>query len=278
MQVIVDSGSSSSNWALCKDENLVESIDLDGLNPFILSKDSIIQIIEQGIPDSSRELVKSIFFYGAGCRDEDSCQIISHALHSTFKQAQTITVESDLLAACRSINTRETCFVGILGTGSNVCNYKNDTILQKWPVCGYLLGDEGSGFEIGKRIIKLYCENLLSEKDKIGFEEFIGSDPAKLVSKVYGQKFPNRFIAKAAEFLVHSSDDLKNEVLESVFTEFFIKFERFKSQFKPEQSLHLVGSIAFNFQNKLTQIAKRFDVSIGSIQRSPLLGLIKYHK
>ena len=46
----------------------------------------------------------------------------------------------------------------IIGTGSNSCYYDGKDIERNITVLGYILGDEGSGSYMGKRLIKDYLD------------------------------------------------------------------------------------------------------------------------
>ena len=56
-----------------------------------------------------------------------------------------IHIYSDMLGACIATKGTQKGLVSILGTGSNICYYNGNKIVQKSRSLGYLLGDEGGG-------------------------------------------------------------------------------------------------------------------------------------
>ena len=59
---------------------------------------------------------------------------------------------------------------GILGTGSNSCFFDGEKIYENAPSLGFMLGDEASGNNFGKKLICLYFNNVLDEDLKQKYE------------------------------------------------------------------------------------------------------------
>ncbi len=57
--------------------------------------------------------------------------------------AAEIIIETDLLAAARSLLGNNEGFAAILGTGTNSCIYDGKNIVANIESLGFLLGDEG---------------------------------------------------------------------------------------------------------------------------------------
>jgi glucosamine kinase len=62
-----------------------------------------------------------------------------------------------LLAAARALFGDGSGIACILGTGSNSCLYIDGRIVDKIPALGYILGDEGSGANLGKVFFKRFA-------------------------------------------------------------------------------------------------------------------------
>src|SRR5690606_15180391 len=97
--------------------------------------------------------IDEIYFYGAGVNSKDSKKVILKAL-KLFFDTKKIYTEGDLLAAARATCKTEKGIACILGTGSNSCFYNGKKIANKLPSLGYVLGDDGSGNHIGRKLLQ----------------------------------------------------------------------------------------------------------------------------
>ena len=57
----------------------------------------------------------------------------------------------------------------ILGTGSNSCYYDGKDIVGNVPPLGFILGDEGSGAVMGKRLVADVLKGILPGKLRESF-------------------------------------------------------------------------------------------------------------
>ena len=146
MILIADSGSTKTDWAfIVEGNNNVESFETKGFNPtYHRAKILHDQVLENKDLLRKARWVREIYFYGAGCSNEERNGIVTKGLHQIFTDAN-INVEHDLVAAVRAVSEGQPSIVGILGTGSNCCFFDGKEIIQKTPSLGFILGDEGSG-------------------------------------------------------------------------------------------------------------------------------------
>ena len=167
MILIADSGSSKCDWAFFDSEtNQLKIIETIGFNPYFTSSEKIIQELLKSVDLCKiSKNVQNVFFYGAGCSEVSSKNILHKALGCFFNEAKVYT-EHDLLGACRSIHDNNTSINCILGTGSIACLYDGEKVKLSIPSLGYILGDEGSGNYFGKKLLNLYFTNQLTEKLK----------------------------------------------------------------------------------------------------------------
>lgn len=106
MKLIADSGSSKVEWCLLDGSNVLKTVYTTGLNPIVLTGEEIAQYIGQELVPQMGEYmdsVKSIHFYGAGCKDSYTNKQIIDALRSHFGETVAIDVESDLVGAARGL-------------------------------------------------------------------------------------------------------------------------------------------------------------------------------
>jgi N-acetylglucosamine kinase-like BadF-type ATPase len=82
---------------------------------------------------------------------QDKIDILCRSFQKVFPGAKA-EAYSDLLAAARCLCGTGEGIAAILGTGANTCFYDGEKIVDNVPACGYILGDEGGGAVLGKKI------------------------------------------------------------------------------------------------------------------------------
>jgi N-acetylglucosamine kinase-like BadF-type ATPase len=220
------------------------------------------------------ESITHIHFYGAGCTPEKAI-LLKGILLTFFPQAE-ISVESDLLGAARSLCGKEKGIACILGTGSNSCEYDGEKIVSNVSPLGYILGDEGSGAVLGKRLVGDCLKRQLPEAICQAFLKETRLSPAEIIDKVYRQPQANRFLASLTPFLsAHRETPEIHALLLSCFTDFF---RRNVMQYEYQRKeVHFTGSIAWFFKEEVTEAAHALNIRTGKFIKSPIQGLTIYH-
>jgi len=119
MILIADSGSTKTHWCVVNNGEILQEIFTDGINPFFQTDMDIIGLLDtQLIPKLQYAEFEKIHFYGAGCSFPEKKFLVSQALVRFFVNSL-IEIQSDLLAAARSLFQHEKGIACILGTGSN---------------------------------------------------------------------------------------------------------------------------------------------------------------
>jgi N-acetylglucosamine kinase-like BadF-type ATPase len=277
MILIADSGSTKTHWGLA-DENsasLVTEFHTSGINPFYQDRDSILHLLQKEFTWKPETPVR-LFFYGAGCSGADSKAIVQEPLN-TFFHPVSISVESDLMAAARSLCQHGAGLACILGTGSNSCYYNGKDITMHVPSLGYILGDEGSGADIGRRLVADILKHQLPDPVASHFFSTYKYTREEILEHVYKNPYPNRFLAGFATYVRENiSVPALRTLVKTGFTEFFTRNIR---QY-PEALNHPVnftGSIAWHFREILAECAKENGFRVGMISQSPMDGLIRFH-
>lgn len=277
MLLIIDSGSTKSDWVLISPKKEALYFETIGLNPNFVSRLEI-----EGAIQSLRELVtqgeqiEQIFFYGAGCTGVIANNTISETFADIFTKAK-IEVQSDLIGACLSVYSGKSAIVGILGTGSNATFFDGKQCSQKVPALGYIIGDEGSGAFFGKSLLASYFYKKLPRHLALAFDKEFELTKETMVEMVYRQAFANRYLASFTTFISkHRKEAFMQDLLHDGFTQFFQNqvcvYENFR-----ELEVHFVGSIAFIFQEELKLAAEALEITIGKIAKKPIEGLVAYH-
>src|SRR5690606_22301086 len=106
-----------------------------------------------------------------------------------------VEAESDLLGAARGLCGRSEGLVAILGTGSNSCHYNGCEIVEHVSPLGFILGDEGSGAVLGRKLVSAVFERQLPAGLSAAFNGRYDLSALQAVERVYRRPFPNRFLA-----------------------------------------------------------------------------------
>ena len=217
-----------------------------------------------------------IYFYGAGCTPE-KCIIMKGLLQKAFPKSPTIEVMSDLWGAARALCGHKPGIACILGTGSNSCYYDGKDMVANTPPLGYILGDEGSGAVLGKLFVADALKGLLPESlTRIFFEE-TGLTKADFLDNIYKKPMPSRFLASMAPFITRHKDE-EPMLKELAIRNFRSFFSRCIAPYgHPEMPVNFIGGLAFSYENELKEAARIEGLTIGTIEKGPMDGLIKYH-
>ena len=273
MRIIADSGSTGTDWALLGTSGSA-TVHSAGINPVHMDRASVETILNEVFPD--RLPVSSVYFYGAGCIPSRCVEMVE--IFQDFFDTNDVFVDSDLLGGARSLFGKEPGVACILGTGSNSGLYNGEKIVKNVPPLGYVLGDEGSGADLGKRLVGDLLKGLLPEELVQAFYRKHPLDYPQIVETVYRKTNANRFLAGFTPFLKeHLNHPLVGALVETAFSAFIernlLQYDRIA-----ELPVSFVGSIAYYFEQPLRKVLSQYGLQVGKIEQSPLKGLIRYHE
>ena len=283
MILIADSGSSKADWVFVEPgtytheqlaERLVTSI---GVNPNVHSQAEIRTVLEGVCPVEIAEAkLEEVHYYGTGIWDERRAQQLSLVLGSLYPNAQ-VEVHHDLLGAARAACKSEAGVACILGTGSNSCLYDGERVTDNVQNLGWLLGDEGSGVDLGKRLIRAYAYRDLSTADREWFEEQTGYNRTTIGNSLYGASSANRFLASFSPFLHDSLDRPAFRGIVEAGLRAFLRTHVLKYAGVRELPVNFVGSIAYHYAEVLREVCAAEGLRCGSISKKPIFALVDYH-
>lgn len=275
MILLADSGSTKTDWCLVDHGQSVLQIYTRGTNPFFQTEEEISSEIEKGLmPKLGSDQVDAVYFYGAGCAFPEKNLIVSTAISHHIDAP--IEVGSDLLAAARALCGKEPGIACIMGTGSNSCFYDGREIVDNVSPLGFILGDEGSGAVLGKLLVGDCLKNQLSSALQARFFKQYNLSRAEILDRVYKQPFPNRFLASLSPFLAQNIREPEIHAL--VLNSFRAFFTRNVMQYDYKKyKVHLIGSVAYFYQDILREAAGELGIKLGRIIQSPMKGLVDYH-
>lgn len=278
MILIADSGSTKTDWYLTDGSDVKVQFMTQGINPFFLSIDEIADILRNElIPQLAAfaENIRSIYFYGSGCRQE-MIHGLTDVLKRVFPSATTVEVNGDLLAAARALCGRAEGIVCILGTGANSCLYDGRQIVMNTPPLGFILGDEGSGAVLGRNFVNAVFKGGVSDAMRDEFLKSSGLTLSDIIDKVYRQPLANRFLASLSPFIgAHIADGDVHRLVVDSFRAFFHR--NVAAYGRKDLEIGAIGSVAFYYKEQLLEAAAIEGFRVGKIERSPIVGLVTYH-
>lgn len=254
----------------------IQKISTAGLNPYFLDKPAIRKIITGELTGQMKSMPDEIYFYGTAMGLAENRHLIKSTLTEIFPSAK-IDVQTDILAAARAVCGNSKGLAAILGTGSSVCFYNGKKISKNRPGLGYILGDEGSGAYLGKKVIQHFLYETFDDALMKRFQSQFKTDKGNILSQVYSMPLPNKYLATFALFLAANRGHFMVEnILEDSFRDFFsLHIDTFKESKK--YPIGFVGSIAFGFKDVLENLCGEYGFIMAKIIQSPLEGLIDYH-
>lgn len=278
MIIIADGGSTKTNWCIIDSAGKKILFNTEGYNPYFSNTDYIIESMKKTMPsDLPTTQIKEVYYYGAGVHSEEKAAIVSKALKVIFYNAE-IKIGHDLLAAARALLDDQRGFAAILGTGTNTCIYDGEDIEFNIDSLAFILGDEGSGCYIGKKLLGDYIRGYMPENVRAVFWETFKLTPDEILNTIYTKPLPNRFCASFSKFVydVNVNIEYSRGIVKTSFEDFF---KNLVSQYPNYKDLEFncIGSVAYNFRNVLEEVALEYDMKIGKIMRSPIDDLVKYH-
>jgi len=274
--LIADSGATKAEWCLISG-NKKTTLLTQGISPYFLSTSQIADTLSKELlPRIKKDKPAYIYYYGTGCANPANVRSVKKALHSLFKDAH-IEVNHDLMAAARALCGREKGVACILGTGANSCYYDGKKIVKNSPGLGYVLGDEGSGAYLGKKVIQYYLYGTFDEELRGRFDLTYTTNASEILENVYKKPLPNRYLAGFCQFLAENRGHymIENIIEDGLNDFFFAHLCKFKETWKLPVSF--TGSVAFGFKDVLQQLCESYEFELGKVIRAPMEGLIEYH-
>lgn len=278
MILIADCGSTKIDWCVIDGGEIKKQIFTCGMNAVMLTEEEMAsRLAAELVSEIAGFAIDKVYFYGAGCISDEVCGNVAKAISANIPSAGTVEVHTDLLAAARALCGRRPGIACIMGTGSNSCYYDGEKICDNVSPLGYILGDEGSGAVLGKLLIGDVLKRQLPDEICEKFLRQYDLDRLTIIRRVYKEPQANRFLASVTPFLLENITvpAVRDLVLRS-FRSFFV---RNVLQYKDAKALkvNLIGSIAYYYRDILHEAASDCGLTVGTIIKSPMEGLISFH-
>lgn len=278
MLLVADSGSTKADWTFCDPVGGATRVTSIGVNPNLHSPAEIKTVVQSVCPDAIPEAkVQWVYYYGTGVWDRTRADKIGRVLQACYPQAE-IEIHHDLLGAARAACGAEPGVACILGTGSNSCLYDGTDVTDNVTNLGWLIGDEGSGVDLGRRLIRAYSYRELPAEDREHFEEATGHSRQTIGDGLYGAASANRFLASFSPFI---HDALERPAVRAIVEDSFREFLRrhvLKYEGARDLPIGFVGSIAYHYGEVLRDVCAAEGLTCGSVTKKPIRALETYHR
>ena len=272
--LIVDAGSTKTDWIVLGNGTVSHRITTKGFNPNYSDPKVLPEILKELPADIPA--IEAVFYYGSGCGSEANQQTVRRCLKARFKKAE-ISVTHDLMAVCHAALGHEKGIACILGTGANSCLYDGNDIVERAVSLGYLLGDEGSGCYIGRKLVRAYFYDLMPLELKLSFHLAYNLELNEFIKRVYHEPEASQYLAGFTKFAgEHLAHPYIQQLIKDNFSDFI---QAFVLRYTDCRSLPIsfVGSVAFAFQELLRESLEAEGLTMGKVMQSPAEGLIQMY-
>jgi glucosamine kinase len=277
IKLIADSGATKAEWCLLENGKK-KTIFTTGISPYFLSKEQIIALLQKELlPKIKNAAIDEVHYYGTGCANPANGKLVRQALQKLFDGAK-VSVDHDLMGAAKALCGHSKALACILGTGSNSCFYNGRKIVKNSPGLGYVLGDEGSGAYLGKKVIQYYLYGTFDEDLRSRFDATYTTNAAEILENVYKKPLPNRYLAGFTKFL---ADNRGHYMVENIIEDglndfFFTHLCKYKEVWI--LPVHFTGGVAYGFKDVIKQLCNSYEFELGKILKNPMEGLVGYHR
>lgn len=279
MILIADSGGSKTDWRFIRKDNTIGQAHSPGFNPYYQPIGDLTKSIQDVLLPAlnhAADPVKKIYFYGSGVSSEKNQKSIQDTFLHFFPGAY-VEIGWDLLAAARALCGREPGIACIMGTGSNSCLYDGEKIVENVANLGWILADEGSGANIGKKFLIDYLRKKMPATLAEQFRARFPFSREEFLEKIYQQEKPSAFLASFSKFIFqHLKEAYCYKLVYESFAEFYennvMQYPGYK-----DLKVHFVGSIGFYYSDLLRQVANDKGITVKNILEGPIAGLTLYH-
>ncbi|MCP4440295.1 MAG: hypothetical protein GY810_15225 [Aureispira sp.] len=279
MILIADSGSTKTIWYLTNGQEYT-IYHTKGYNPFLLSTAEIEGSLKKDLfpqLNISVDQVQQIHFYGAGCGSVETQECVRNLLKKCFSNAL-VNVHNDLLGTARATCQNNAGLCCILGTGSNACVFDGNQIIDNTVSLGYILGDEGSGANIGKLLIQSFFYKKLPAELTKAFEQKYKLSRGPFLTRLFKGNMPNQYLASFSLFCAEKIEhlfiqELVGQAFDSFIQEHVLPFLKKY----PDLVVHFSGSVAYGYQEILRKRLTPYNIRLGKIIKAPFPDLLDYH-
>jgi N-acetylglucosamine kinase-like BadF-type ATPase len=255
--LIVDAGSTKTEWVVLENKKVINRLITRGYNPNYADPIVLIDILYKELGELPP--VDEVYYYGSGCGSETVQQEVRQYLKVRFEEAHDVFVTHDLMGAAHAVLGKQPGIACILGTGANSCLYDGENIVERAVSLGYLVGDEGSGCYIGRKLARAYFYDLMPLELKLSFNDTYHLEIREFINSVYHKPEASKYLAG---FMKFAGDHIDHPYIQRMVKDCFNDFiQAFVLRYKDCRNMRVsfVGSVAFYFQTLLYECLSAMD-------------------
>ncbi|WP_455663398.1 N-acetylglucosamine kinase [Pradoshia sp.] len=190
--------------------------------PAALVKEDLFRMLDALIQEgnfSVEEIAGVSVAAAGGDRPEDQAKW-KEWFHLYGIRPKTITIMNDCLAPLVAATKKKEGLVLIAGTGSIAYYFKKDGSVIRAGGWGYLLGDEGSGYDIGNHALRSVLKHHDGRRDEgealtaSVLEHFGLKQPMELITHIYEASYPRETIAGLGRRVIELAREGNKDALE----------------------------------------------------------------
>lgn len=280
MIIVADAGNTKTDWILItRDKDHYVKFRSSGISPYFNTQKEIKEKFIEVYDHFKDVKPERVFFYGTGCYRKNMRSKIYNILISVFSESNVV-VDEDLNATGLALFADKEGLACISGTGSNAGIIKNGKIISRHNSLGYLLGDEGSGADIGFRFLKILLSGKINKEIAEKFYSSFSLTPEMLISKIYNEKKPQSFAASLLPFISeYRKDELVSSIIKHSFNDMVNEMIIPLTGNNRNIPTGFCGGAAFRFANELKYVFYEHSFNVEKILQEPLSSLANYfHK
>lgn len=295
---VADAGATKIEWALLDTDRYKEFLSM-GLSPFLQLRFTTegLNTEVEGWSEAQRKLKTAfealsarwpkpteLYYYGPALHADESRRHMKELLYSLTGPNTRVEVYHDLLGAARAAWQTHEGIVCILGTGSNCAYWDGFQITRQAGGHGYLLGDEGSGADLGRHFLSAWLHGEVPSDLIKAFKEqqplswpIESLAPLTLRNFVYHSPDKSAVLGRFARFLAnHQSHPWVAALVRSRFAAFI---ERTWGRWPdlPERKVRYIGGVAGNFESLLREVTEAYGGQWEGVVVSVVGALLGYH-
>lgn len=283
MRWIADAGATKTDWIAIEGGDVLRT---EGLNAEIEGWDKAAEKLRAAAQLLQRQglSIAELYYYGPALHRIES----QHQMHALLVEAfglppEKVFVYHDLLGAARAALGDIPGIVCILGTGSNCAFWNGEAIVRQAGGHGYLLGDEGSGADLGRTFLSALLHEEVPLDVAAAFWQKnpfpAAATPLELRRLVYEAKRPSAVLAQLAPFLSAMQGHPWVAALVRGRLRAFIQrtWTRWESAYRHKHPIRYVGGIAGAFASLLQEETIRHGGRFGGVIPHVAQALAAFH-
>ena len=189
---------------------------------------NVVNLVEPFLPTFKDSMI-TLVIGTAGAGREDNANEFEKYLAESLTNIAKIKVVSDAAITLKGAFEEDDGAILIVGTGS-ILYYKIGNEIKRIGGYGRLIGDEGSGYSLGKRGLNLVSKMLDKRLNKsllleLAIENLKVDSPNQLISKIYNDNFEIASFAKVVIDAANNGDALAQALIENETNELILHLE-----------------------------------------------------